>query len=162
MRLPFPKFVISRLVLSRLLVLISASLLAPVSPLLIRYPNQVARLDNYIRMYFANPVDKISLKKALNTANAILYVNRSNAACSVYAFGIIQTLDGMPVFIDATNKNILSLKSSKEESISELGPSNESKWDEIISTSQVEFQKGLAYRGEIIGKYMDNLKRRCK
>ncbi len=150
------------LILSRALSSLAALLLAPASPFSIHYPDRVSQLDNHMRAYFANPADQAALQKSLKTANWIIYSNSPNSACSVYAFGVLQTLYGIPVFIDASNKNILSLKSSKEESISQLGSSNESKWDEIISMSQVEFQKGLAYRGEIIGKYMDNLKRGCK
>ena len=162
MRLNFSKIILSKSILSKVIISTAAILLVPVSPFSIKYPNRVSQLDKYVRMYFANSYDQAALQKSLNISNAIIHTNRSNSACSIYAFGIIQTLEGMPVFIDASNKNILRLKASKEESISELGISSQSKWDEIISISQVEFQKGLAYRGEIIGKYMDYLRRGCK
>ena len=67
----------------------------------------------------------------------------------------------MPVFINASNKNILMLKSSKEESIAQTGLGSSEKWDEIISASQVEFQKGMAFRGEMIGKYMQIVHQNC-
>jgi hypothetical protein len=121
-----------------------------------------ARLDQALKGYFANPSDEKSYNSALAAASSVIQANSGNAACAVYAFGILQIVEGMPVFISASNKSIIFLKSSKEEMVSKVGPQSASKWDELINQAQVEYQKGLIYRGEVVGRYLGNVKKFCK
>ena len=146
---------------SKICVSLAAVFLLADSPIQIKLINNVSTLDKSMRAYFANPADQDSYNKALEASYEIIQENSMNSLCSVHAFGITQTLQGMPVFINASNKNILMLKSSKEESIAQTGLGSSEKWDEIISASQVEFQKGMAFRGEMIGKYMQIVHQNC-
>ena len=121
-----------------------------------------AKLDQSLKGYFANPSDEKSYNSAVAAASAVIQANSGNAACAVYAFGILQIVEGMPVFISASNKSIITLKSSKEEMITKVGPQSAAKWDELINQAQVEYQKGLIYRGEVVGRYFGNVKKLCK
>lgn len=121
-----------------------------------------ARLDQSLKGYFSNPSDEKSYNAAVAAASSVIQANAGNAACAVYAFGILQIVEGMPVFISASNKSIISLKSSKEEMISKVGQQSAAKWDELINQAQVEYQKGLIYRGEVVGRYFGNVKKFCK
>jgi len=147
---------------SKVFVSLGALLLLPCSPFQIKLINRVSILDKSMLVYFANPANQSSYNKALKAGYGIILENSSNSLCSVNTFGIIQTLQGMPIFINASNKNILMLKSSKEESLVKTGPTSSEKWDEIITASQIEFQKGMAFRGEIIGNYMKSVNQNCK
>ena len=138
---------------------ISAAILIPIAAL---GETRLAGLEQSIRAYFANNSDESSLNKAILLLKATISSNSGNSACAVYAFGTLQTVRSMPVFISASSKNIQFLKASKEDSIAKTGTANATKWDEIISAAQVEFQKGLAYRGELIGEYMTSMKSYCK
>lgn len=123
---------------------------------------KLAILEQSLRAYFANNSDESSFNKVILLLKGTIGSNSGNSACAVYAFGTLQTVRSMPVFISASSKNIQSLKASKDDSIAKTGTANSSKWDEIISTAQVEFQKGLAYRGEVIGEYITSMKSYCK
>ena len=120
-----------------------------------------SRLDQSLRAYFANPSDEKIYTAAVTSASSIIQANGSNAACSVFAFGILQIVEGMPVFISSSNKSIISLRSSKEEMVAKVGPQSASKWEDLISQAQLEYQKGLIYRGEIVGRYLNNVKKFC-
>ena len=102
------------------------------------------------------------LLSAIQSASQIIANNKGNAACAVYTFGILQIVEGMPIFVSASNKSIISLRSSKEESIAQVGPESGSRWDDLITQAQVEFQKGLIYRGDVIGRYFSKVKSFCK
>lgn len=138
---------------------ISAAFLIPSSAL---GETRIAGLEQSLRAYFANNSDENSFNKAILLLKGTIGSNSGNSACAVYAFGTLQTVRSMPVFISASSKNIQSLKASKEESVAKTGTANAIKWDEIISAAQVEFQKGMAYRGELIGEYMTSMKSYCK
>ncbi|WP_269621753.1 hypothetical protein [Prochlorococcus marinus] len=140
---------------------LAAGLLLADSPIQIKFINNASTLDNAMQTYFANPADQASYNKALKASYGIIQENSRNSLCSVHVFGITQILQGMPIFINASNKNILMLKSSKEESIAQTGLGSSKKWDEIISASQIEFQKGMAFRGEMIGNYMQIVHQSC-
>ena len=138
---------------------ISAAFLIPSAAL---GETRIAGLEQSLRAYFANNSDENSFNKAILLLKGAIGSNSGNSACAVYAFGTLQTVRSMPVFISASSKNIQSLKASKEESVAKTGTANAIKWDEIISAAQVEFQKGMAYRGELIGEYMTSMKSYCK
>ena len=138
---------------------ISAAFLIPSAAL---GETRIAGLEQSLRAYFANNSDENSFNKAILLLKGTIGSNSGNSACAVYAFGTLQTVRSMPVFISASSKNIQSLKASKEESVAKTGTANAIKWDEIISAAQVEFQKGIAYRGELIGEYMTSMKSYCK
>ena len=138
---------------------ISAAFLIPSAAL---GETRIAGLEQSLRAYFANNSDENSFNKAILLLKGTIGSNSGNSACAVYAFGTLQTVRSMPVFISASSKNIQSLKASKEESVAKTGTANAIKWDEIISAAQVEFQKGMAYRGELIGEYMTSMKSYCK
>ena len=138
---------------------ISAAFLIPSAAL---GETRIAGLEQSLRAYFANNSDENSFNKAILLLKGTISSNSGNSACAVYAFGTLQTVRSMPVFISASSKNIQSLKASKEESVAKTGTANAIKWDEIISAAQVEFQKGMAYRGELIGEYMTSMKSYCK
>ncbi len=146
---------------SKIFVSLAAVFLLADSPIQIKLINNVSTLDKSMRAYFANPAGQDSYNKALEASYKIIQANSINSLCSVHVFGITQILQGMPIFINASNKNILMLKSSKEESIAQTGLGSSEKWDEIISASQVEFQKGIAFRGEMIGNYMQIVHQNC-
>ena len=122
----------------------------------------VANLERSLQAYSSNPADEKAYSMAVLSAQQIISANSSNAACAVYAFGILQIVEGMPVFVSASNKSIVSLRSSKEESLAQVGPDSAARWDELINQAQVEFQKGLIYRGDVIGKYFAKVKGSCK
>ena len=138
---------------------ISAAFLIPSAAL---GETRIAGLEQSLRAYFANNSDENSFNKAILLLKGTIGSNSGNSACAVYAFGTLQTVRSMPVFVSASSKNIQSLKASKEESVAKTGTANAIKWDEIISAAQVEFQKGMAYRGELIGEYMTSMKSYCK
>ena len=138
---------------------ISAAFLIPSAAL---GETRIAGLEQSLRAYFANNSDENSFNKAILLLKGTIGSSSGNSACAVYAFGTLQTVRSMPVFISASSKNIQSLKASKEESVAKTGTANAIKWDEIISAAQVEFQKGMAYRGELIGEYMTSMKSYCK
>ena len=138
---------------------ISAAFLIPSAAL---GETRIAGLEQSLRAYFANNSDENSFNKAILLLKGTISSNSGNSACAVYAFGTLQTVRSMPVFISASSKNIQSLKASKEESVAKTGTANAIKWDEIISAAQVEFQKGMAYRGELIAEYMTSMKSYCK
>ena len=138
---------------------ISAAFLIPSAAL---GETRIAGLEQSLRAYFANNSDENSFNKAILLLKGTISSNSGNSACAVYAFGTLQTVRSMPVFVSASSKNIQFLKASKEESVAKTGTANAIKWDEIISAAQVEFQKGMAYRGELIGEYMTSMKSYCK
>ena len=121
-----------------------------------------AKMDQSLKAYFSNPSDEKSYTSAVEATASTIQSNSGNAACAVYAFGILQIIEGMPVFIGASNKSIMTLKSLKEEMLSKVGPQSAAKWDEMINQAQVEYQKGLIYRGEVVGRYFANVKKSCK
>jgi len=141
--------------------LISFAVLAPFLLVCSAYAS-TAKLDQSLKGYFSNPSDEKSYNAAVAAASSVIQANGGSAACAVYAFGILQIVEGMPVFISASNKSIISLKSSKEEMISKVGSQSAAKWDELINQAQVEYQKGLIYRGEVVGRYFGNVKKFCK
>ena len=46
--------------------------------------------------------------------------------------------------------------------MAQVGPESGSRWDDLITQAQVEFQKGLIYRGDVIGRYFAKVKSFCK
>jgi hypothetical protein len=115
-----------------------------------------------MQAYFANQSDERAYSTAKQSLKGIIGSSGGNAACAVYAFGILQILEGMPSFVANYSKSIQLLKSAKEEAMTTIGNTSQAKWDETISASQVELQKGLAYRGELIGQYMNSVKSYCR
>jgi len=122
----------------------------------------IVGLERSLQAYSSNPADEKAYTSAIQSASQIIANNKGNAACAVYTFGILQIVEGMPIFVSASNKSIISLRSSKEESIAQVGPESGSRWDDLITQAQVEFQKGLIYRGDVIGRYFSKVKSFCK
>ena len=122
----------------------------------------IVGLERSLQAYSSNPSDEKAYNSAIQSATQIIADNKTNAACSVYTFGILQIVEGMPIFVSASNKSIVSLRSSKEESMAQVGPESGSRWDDLITQAQVEFQKGLIYRGDVIGRYFAKVKSFCK
>lgn len=122
----------------------------------------VPNLERSLQAYSANPADEKAYNSAMQSAQQIIASNSSNAACSVYAFGILQIVEGMPVYVSASNKSIIALRASKDESLAQVGPETAARWDELINQAQAEFQKGLIYRGDVIGRYFSKIKSYCK